>query len=187
MIKFTTFSILFLLFIVPVLMLLLIKMVPSGDQPGYNWYSRVSIYGERELTQEFLSKYKNMTAVATSIKNPNLRNKKDINFNLYDENNNLIRTSKLNGFNIGDGDFMKFVFEPVIDSEGKQYKFIISAPTTNADEYIDLFLTDPTKEVLSYTYDNETKKGGIPMVTFHKSEDIFTKIKDIYTNIFSKL
>ena len=186
MTKFTVISILALIFVLPILMLLPIKMVPSGDQPGYGDMGRVSIYGTRTFTQEFISKNNNLMAVGTTIKNPNLKNKKNINFSLYDEKNNLIREVMLNGFNVGDGDFVKIVFDPLSDSKNKKFKFIISSPTAGEEEIIELFLIAPTDSVLSYNYGDEIKEGGIPMVTFHKSEGVLTNVKTIYSNIFSK-
>lgn len=185
--KFTILTILFLIFVLPILMIVPIKMVPSGDQPGYGDLGRVSVYGLRDFKQVFLSKDNNLTAIATTIKNPNLKNKKDILFKLYEENNNLVRNVILNGFNIGDGDFVKIVFEPIADSKDKKYYFVISSPTAGEEEIIELFLIKPTNEVIEYTYDEETKLGGIPMVTFHKPESLSSSIKAIFFNIFSKI
>jgi len=184
---FTTTTILFLLFVLPVVMLIPIKMVPANDQPGYGDMGRVSVYGLRQFTQEFLSTDTNLMAIGTTIKNPNLKNKKIIKFNLYDEKNNLIREVKLNGFNIGDGDFVKFVFEPVPDSSQKKYNFTISSPEAGEEEILELFLIGPTDTVLDYSYDDETKLGGIPMVTFHKPDSRWETVKLVYLNLFSKL
>ncbi|EKD94542.1 MAG: hypothetical protein ACD_26C00034G0077 [uncultured bacterium] len=185
--KFTIFTILFLILVLPILMIVPIKMVPSGDQPGYGDMGRVSVYGLRDFKQVFLSKDNNLTAIGTTIKNPNLKNKKDIFFKLYEENNNLARTVVLNGFNIGDGDFVKIVFEPILDSKNKKYYFAIASPTAGEEEIIELFLIKSTNEVLEYTYDEETKPGGIPMVTFHKPNSKWETIKSVYLNLFSKL
>lgn len=184
---FTVNIILFLLFIVPVIMASLIKMVPSSDQPGYGSMGRVSVYGDRFFTQVFISKQKNLTAIATTIKNPNLNNKKDINFNLYDESSNLIRTIVLNGFNIGDGDFVKIVFDMVPDSENKKYYFTLSSPNAGEEEIVELFLTGPTDSILEYTYDEESHPGGAPIVTYHKPDSRLETIKSVYSNLFSKL
>lgn len=184
MIRFTSFIILFLLFVMPALMISLIRMFPANDQPGYDSNKRASIYKERELTQYFISKKENLTAIATSIRNPNLMNRKEISFVLYDENKNLIRRSSLNGFNINDGDFVKFVFEPLPDSKDRKYGFTISSPSSFETETVELFLIDPTDDVLEYTYDKETRKGGIPMVTFHKPESKLQNIKLVYSNLF---
>lgn len=184
---FTIIIILALLFVAPALMASLIKMIPANDQPGYGSMGRVSIYGERIFTQYFVSKNKNLVAIGTTIKNPNLKNKKDIKFNLFDDDGNLIRSVNLNGFNIGDGDFVKIVFDVVPDSLDKKYYFTLSSPTAKQDEIIEVFLTSPTNEILSYTYDEETKSGGAPIVTFHKPDSRLETIKLVYLNLFSKL
>ena len=187
MVWITTTIILFVLFVAPAFLASLIKMIPANDQPGYGDMGSLSVYGERDFKQVFVSKHDNLTAVATTIKNPNLKNKKDIIFNLYDMNDNLLRTTRLNGFNIGDGDFAKIIFEPIKTSKNQKYYFVISSPDATSQETIDLFLIKPTSEVIEYTYDEETKQGGIPMVTFHKPESKWQTIKSVYLNLFSKL
>ncbi len=183
---FTITTILFLIFVVPALMASLIKMVPNGDQPGYGSMGRVSVYGVRTFTQRFISKQKNLSAIGTTIKNPNLNNKKDINFNLYDTNNNLVRAVVLNGFNIGDGDFVKIVFDVVPDSLNKEYYFTLSSPDASEEEIVELFITAQTSEILDYLYDGETKQGGAPIVTFHKLDSKLETIKKVYLNLLSK-
>ncbi|MDP3918075.1 MAG: hypothetical protein Q8Q30_02795 [Candidatus Woesebacteria bacterium] len=187
MIKYTTFTILFILFIVPALMASLIKMIPADDQPGYGDMGRVSVYGIRDFTQYFVSKNKNLVAIGTTIKNPNLKNKKDIIFNLYDNNDNLIRTTTLNGFNIGDGDFVKIIFNVIPDSKDKKYSFILESPDAKEDEIIEVFLTNETDYILNYSYDDETHLGGAPMVTFHKPDSRLETVKLVYLNLFFKL
>ncbi len=183
---FTVTIILFLILIFPALMASLIKMIPADDQPGYGSMGTVSVYGERVFKQVFLSKQKNLTSVATTIKNPNLNNKKDINFNLYDSNNDLVRTVVLNGFNIGDGDFVKIVFEMIPDSLNKKYYFSLSSPAAGEEEVIVLFLTGQTDSILEYSYDEETHTGGAPIVTFHRPDSRLETIKLVYLNLLSK-
>jgi len=187
MIWFTCFSILFLLFIAPGLMASFIDMVPANDQPGYSVDAKISIYGERQFTQFFKSKDSNLIAVATSIKNPNLKNKKDIFFKLYDENNNLIRSTTINGMNIGDGDFIKIIFDKISDSKNKKYYFTLSSPGAGEEEIIEVFLTEPTNEILTYVYDDKTYSGGAPIVTFHKPGSTWKIVKLVYLNWLSKL
>ncbi len=109
LILFTTLFILFLVIIVPGVLALGVKLVPNGDQPGYNSDQRLSIYGERTVSQKFISDSTNLAAIGTSIRNPNLKNKKDIILNLYDGNEKLIRTSVLNGLAFQDGEFVMFL------------------------------------------------------------------------------
>ena len=187
MIWFTTISILFMLFIVPAIMASLIKMTPADDQPGYG-PRRLSIYGIKELSQKFTSKEANLTAIGTTVKNPNLKNKKEVTLDLYDESRNLVRKSILNGFNIGDGDFVKFIFDVVPDSTNKEYSFTLSSPTAAADEIIEVFLMDnPASGIIEYTFAEETHLGGVPMVTFHKPENKWEVIRKVYSNWFAKL
>mgnify|MGYP001578375267 CR=1 FL=1 len=185
--QFTIFTILFLLFVVPAVLASLIKMIPANDQPGYGNMGTLSIYGERTFTQYFVSKNKNLVAIGTTIKNPNLKNNKDIMFNLYDENNNLIRATRLNGFNIGDGDFVKIVFEPIADSQNKKYYFVLSSPDAKQDEIVEVFITNSTNEIIEYVYDEEKHPGGAPIVTFHKPDSKLETVKLVYLNLFSKL
>lgn len=185
--QFTIFTILFLLFAVPAFFASLLKMLPANDQQGYGSMGTLSVYGKRDFTQYFVSKNKNLTAIGTTIKNPNLKNKKDIIFNLFDENNNLVRSVILNGFNIGDGDFVKIVFNPITDSAQKKYYFTLVSPDAKADETIEMFLAEPTNEIIEYVYDEEKHLGGTPLVTFHKPDSRLNTIKQVYLNLFSKL
>lgn len=188
MIWLTTMSVLFLVFIVPGILASTLKMIPAGDQPGYNSDQRISIYGTRGLSQKFISKEKNLVAIGTSIRNPNLKNKKEILFNLYDDNGVLIRTSLLNGLNIQDGAFVKFVFEPVIDSLNKTYTFTIFSPEAGPEETIEAFyINKPTDSIIEFTYDKKIHLGGIPLVTFHRPASKWEVIKKMYSSLFSRL
>ena len=185
MIWLTTLSVLFVVLLVPAILAMTLKMIPAGDQPGYNSDQKLSIYGKRGISQRFISKEKNLTAIGTSIKNPNLKNKKEIILSLYDENNKLIRTSVLNGQNIQDGDFVKFVFEPVPNSLNKTYLFTIFSPEAGPEETIEVFyISSPADSVLEYTYDEKTYPGGLPIVTFHKPESKWEVVKKVYASWF---
>ena len=187
MIWLTTVSVLFLVFIVPGIMAFAIDIIPANDQPGYDYNKRLSIYGERQITQVFISKDKNLTAIGTSIKNPNLKNKKEIFFNLYDENGSLIRQSILNGLNIEDGDFVKFVFAKINDSLNKTYTFTLSSPAAGPGEIIEVFIIKPTEDILEYSYGEETHPGGAPIVTFHRPDSQVEIVKMVYSNWLSRL
>lgn len=188
MIWFTTASILFILFVVPGIMASAIKMIPANNQPGYDYNRRLSIYGIRVISQRFISKEKNLTAIATSIRNPNLKNKKEVILNLYDKDDKLIRTSVLNGLNIEDGDFVKFVFPPIPDSKDVEYLFTLSSPMAEEGETIEVFILDkPETGIIEYSYEKEVHPGGVPMVTFHKPESKLETVKMVYFNWLSKL
>ena len=81
MILLTVTSVLVLVFILPVILSLSLKMIPNNVQPGYNPDIRLSIYKARDFTQKFVAKTDNLTAIGLSIRNPNLKNKSDVIFN----------------------------------------------------------------------------------------------------------
>jgi hypothetical protein len=187
MICLTTLFVAFLIFVVPGILALTLDIVPAGDQPGFNSDQRLSIYGKRGVSQKFTSADANLTAIGTSMRNPNLKNKKEIILNLYDGKENLIRTSVINGQNFQDGDFVKFVFQPIPDSFGKTYTFTIFSPEADPEETIEVFyFNSPTENILEYTYDEKSYPGGLPLVTFHKPESKWEVVKKIYSNWFSK-
>lgn len=187
MIWLTTFSILFLLFIIPGILASALDMIPANDQPGYNSNKRLSIYGEKQISQKFISRDKNLTAIGTSIRNPNLKNKKEIILNLYDKDNNLIRSATLNGQNVEDGAFVKFVFQIIPDSFEKEYLFTLSSSDAGTEETIEVFIIEPTADIVDYFYAEETHSGGIPMVTFHKLNGKWEIVIDVYSSWLSKL
>ncbi len=188
MIWLTSLSIFFVIFVVPALLAATLKIIPNGDQPGYDGSKKLSIYGNRHVVQKFIAQEKNLTAIGTSIKNPNLNNKKDIIFDLYDQVGNAIREVHLSGKNIQDGDFIKITFDPILDSTGKTYTFSLSSPESGSDDDIEVFIIDsPTNSIISYTYDKETRLGGLPMVTFYKSDSKWQVIKRIYLDLFSRI
>lgn len=187
MIWLTTLSILFLLFIAPGILVSALDMIPANDQPGYDSNKRLSIYGEKQISQKFISRDKNLTAIGTSIRNPNLKNQKEIVLNLYDKDKNLIRSSILSGKNIEDGDFVKFVFQSVPDSNGKEYSFSLSSSDAGTEETIEVFIIEPTADIIDYFYEDETHLGGIPIVTFHKPDSKLEIVIGVYSNWLSRL
>lgn len=186
----TTILVLGLVFIVPAILASALRVIPVNTQPGYNPDIRLSIYKIRDFTQKFITTGDNLTAIGTSIRNPNLKNKSDIIFNLYDSGGSLLRTSVLNGQNLEDGSFVKFVFQAVPNSLGKQYSFNISSPGAGPEETIEVFILsapEPTSGITEYTYGSETHPGGIPMVLYSQPESKWKVIKSVYSNWLSRL
>lgn len=183
-IKFTTIFTLIVIFVLPIVMATQIKMIPGNVQPGYDGAKRVSIYSDKVFSQEFISKDDNLTAIGTSIKNPNLKNKSDVILKLYDEDKNLLRQTVINGFNLEDGSFVKLVFDPIQDSKDKKYHFEITSSQASVDEVIELFITKESETAINYTYENETFKGGAPIVLYYKSEGALRNIIEVYSNAF---
>jgi len=189
MIWLTTVSVLFLVFVVPAILASALKMIPVNIQPGYNSDIRLSIYKIRGFSQKFVAKTGNLTAIGTSIRNPNLKNKTDVIFSLYD-NGNLIRTSVLNGQNLEDGSFVKFVFPVIPDSLGKEYIFTITSPGAGPEETIEVFIIsepESTSGITEYIYEEEVHPGGIPLVSYSQPESKLKTINSVYSSWLSRL
>src|SRR3990172_7279133 len=188
LIWFTTVSILFLVFVVPAILALGIKLIPGEDQPGYDPNFRLSIYWPRVVKQQFVSKDSNLSAIATSIRNPNLKNKEEIVFTLFDSEMHKIRETIINGENVEDGNFTKFYFDTIPDSKDKTYFFTLSSLNAGPEETIEVFYSDNMPDwIVQFTYDENEKKGGLPIVLYYKPESSVVVIKDIYSSLFSRL
>lgn len=186
----TTIAILFLVFVVPGLLALPIDMLPANDQPGYSVNDKLSLYGKRTISQTFTAQADNLTAIGISLGNPNLKNKKGIILSLYDENNNLLTASVLNGLNLEDGDFVKFVFSPISESEGKKYSFTIISPEAGPEEVIYIYHTKTIpdwSQWAKFTDGIEKEvEGGLPFVTFHKPKSKLDVIKKVYSRFLPR-
>jgi hypothetical protein len=185
---FTTIATLFLIFVAPAILALGIKLIPGGDQPGYDSAQRLSIYRTRGIMQQFTSQGTNLSAIGTSIRNPNLNNKKDIILTLYDDKMNVIRTSVINGRNVEDGNFIKFIFDPISDSKNTTYVFDLASPDAGPEETIEVFYTQNMPNwIEQYTYDKKAYPGGLPIVLYFKPVSKIAVIKSIYSNLFTRL
>lgn len=190
MILLTIVSVLVLVFILPVVLSLSLKMIPNNVQPGYNPDIRLSIYKARDFTQKFVAKTDNLTAIGLSIRNPNLKNKSDVIFNLYDSGGTLVRTVTISGMNLEDGSFIKFTFPPITGSLGKEFSFTISSPGAGPEETIEVFIInskDIASGITEYSYLEETHEGGTPIVTYSKPQSRMSTVAGVYSNWFSRL
>jgi hypothetical protein len=188
LIWFTTVFILLLVIVAPAILALGINLVPGDNQPGYNPDLRLSIYKDRDVVQKFISQEANLSAIGTSVRNPNLKNKKDIILTLYDDRMNLLRTVTINGQNVEDGSLIKFVFEPITDSKNKTFIFTLASPDASPEETIEVFYSESMPSwIVQFTYDKVVHPGGIPVVLYFKPESKIAVIKAIYSDLFSRL
>lgn len=185
----TTVFVLGLVFFVPIVLSMNLKMVPINTQPGFNSDVRVPIYRDRVFVQKFTSKENNLTAIGMSIRNPNLNNKAGIIFSLQNLDGSIIRGVTISGMNLEDGSFTKFVFDPITDSLGKEYLFTISSPGAGPEETIELFIINPDNPsgIVEYSYMGESFEGGTPIVQYAKPANKAVIVKDVYSNLISRL
>lgn len=178
----TTASILFLVFIVPGILALFIKMVPYNDQPGYDVDHRLSVYFTHKVSQKFTSQEDNLAAIGITLGNPNLKNKKEVKLDLFSEDT-LVRTSSLSGLNIPDGGYVRFEFNPVTDSKGKEYVFTIQSPDAGEVDVIYVYHTKNVLEWMGEIRFNEEvfEEGKLPFVTYHKPKSKLEIIRKVYS------
>lgn len=181
----TSLTVLFVVFILPGFLALGIRTLPANVQPPL--HGTKDVYGLFTVTQEFASLEPRLTGIGMSIKNPNLKNKKEVLVSLYAENGDTLRRVTLSGANIEDGGFVKFMFDPIPDSKDQKYILTIDCPSAGPEEVLPVYYTEETPSwVGKMTHDEKEVSGGLSMVTFHKPENKIKVIKEIYLNWFSR-
>lgn len=158
-------------FIMPIFLTFFIHEIPDGPQPALNHTEK--IYQKNILTQEFTASDNRLSSIGVSIKNPNLANKNDLIFKLLDSNDQVLATVVRSGWTIEDGNFVKFSFDPVLDSNGKHYKFIFESLNSTLDDAFEVFI-DANSSQVSY-------------VSFYHRANIFSVAAGIFSDWFLKL
>lgn len=166
--RFTLVFILILIFVLPSVLSFGIRYLPGGIQPPFA--GTIKIDQNYSPSQSFTASLDNLSGIGVSFKNPNLINKKDIKLEIY-QDQNLLRSSILNGNQIADGNFVRFHFDQVINSKNQQYIFKLSAASVLNNEALEVFLT-PNSE--------------ISFISLYKPAYFFTPIIMIYSSWINK-
>lgn len=189
-----------------------LKLIPGKIQPSLDITRK--IYGKYVVAEPFLATRNNLSAIGTSIKNPNLKNIDDVVISIFDESGNFLQESVVNGRNIPDGDFIKFKFSPIKDSKNKMYTIILSSKSKDGINPVEIFYTNqyPVSEKIS---DNlivcEDELSGkmvissidksdckivevinnngltLSFVDFYSNSNFFSVVFDIYSQMFNRL
>ncbi len=196
LVVFTTIFVLVLVLALPGLLALPIKIIPYNDQPGYSTDYKRGVFGNSAVWQKFTSQEDNLAGIGLSIGNPNLKNKKDVILSLYEVNSVssdpgselMVGKSVLNGLNISDGAYVKFLFDPISPSKGKNYIFSLESPEAGDLEVINIFFTKTIPNWIGeLTVGDDLIDGSLPMVTLHKSQSKFGMIRGIYVSFLRRL
>lgn len=156
-----------ILIVLPVILTFFIRVIPGGIQPPLTTTKKV--YQEYVYYQRFISPEDNLTGIGVSIKNPNFINKQALIVNLYDDKDKLIREIFLNGQNIGDGKFVKIIFEPIKYSQGKIFTWSVVSSRSTVEDAMEIFLTDQKpKWSLELKTKDEVFDRGFSYITLHK-------------------
>lgn len=182
----TIILVIFMTFVLPTILSLGIRSIPDRFQPSLDRTEKV--YGSETITQTFVAKDDGLSAIGVSIKNPNLANKKDISLLILDRDNKILATSTLNGRIIQDGDFIKFKFVPIKDTQNMRLTLVFSAPSANQEEALEIFLTnqrlagiDPVK------VDSQETDERTSFVGFYKAPSLFSPLLEIYSGWMKRL
>jgi hypothetical protein len=178
--------IIFVALFLPAFLSLGIRFVPYDIQPSLDRVETIA--GYQIVSQEFISQSDRLMGFALSLKNPYLRNKKDIALKVYD-NGQLIRTSILNGGHIEDGQYVKFLFEPIDGSLNKPLRLTLSSADSNSNEALQVFYTANKQTWVGDLKLNEELVPGfaVSFVTLHQPASIFAPAIDIYSGWFNRL
>lgn len=175
-----------LLLIIPLVLILGIKYLPGGIQPSLGNTKR--IYGDVKLSQSFISIKDNFAGIGTSIKNPNFANKENLNIEIYDQRNQLIRTISINGRNTADGNFMRLTFPPIENSKGEEYTFSLSSPSSTYENALEVFLTkDKPSWSIELKENDQAVDDSISFITLYKVSSPFEVLKIIISEWITRL
>ncbi len=177
----TTTLVLLLVLVIPGIFSLAIRKIPSSFQPPLS--DAQSINKETSVKQSLKAKNNNLAAIGLSIKNPYFRNSQDLIFNLFDNQNQLLRTIKLNGKNIVDGNFILINFDQIENSQNKFYSFSLSAPNTTSAEALEIYHSQQNPQDGGvYSVNNVAQNGQLSFVSFYSPSSPAANLITIYRN-----
>lgn len=195
--------------IFPAVLSVAIRQIPNAPQPSLEDTER--IYGVSVVVSPFESVRNNLSAIGTSVKNPNLKNKNDLTLWLFSEEGELVRQSTINGRAVADGDFTKFKFTPIPDSATKKYSFVLTSFVSSNEEAFQVFYSNqpqefkstiipcvedlkmqvynishyPKEDCLGLSVKNEDK-NSISFVSFYTPRNFLSTALEIYQNWVNK-
>jgi len=178
-------SIILILFVLasPIFLSLGVRYTPGGFQPPNG--ELVDIYSGKVVTQRFISGKDEFVGLGFSVKNPDLRNKKDLILDVTFGSE--AREVRINGSVIGDGDLVKFIFTPEIKfSKNKEVVFSLSSPDSSEDEMYQIYLEDGNSRPNAILLDEDL---GYPIsfIDYYKVGNKFEYILQVYTKWLKKL
>lgn len=149
------FILILLIIILPGLTLLSLKKVTGLKQT--NEGKVLFFYGDKNYSYTFISPEDNLNSVVLKLKNILIKNSEVVKFSLLDKRMQPIRNIDINGSNIPDGDLVRFAFEPISNSKGKEYTIFLSSPKSTEEKSIGIH-TDPENNPVLITYHQTTSK-----------------------------
>lgn len=153
--QFTVVFVLFILLLAPALLAFGLREIPFQGQGALT--NRHKIYGDIVARQEFTSNKPNLSAIAVTIRNFNLINKKDMTLSVISDGK-VIRQATVNGASIPDGALVKFKFDPISDSSGKKYILTMASLASTSAEAFELYFGEDNKSIALSDYYQASSK-----------------------------
>jgi len=98
------------------------------------------IYEDRKIGQTFIANKDNLNIIILDLKNAALRNQQPIYFHLEEEKTaRSLKEIEISGLNVGDPSSVRFQFDPILDSAGKEYYFYLDSPTSTEEDAIEVY------------------------------------------------
>jgi hypothetical protein len=179
LVYFTKVLILCLVVLIPGVLAIGIRKLPSGFQPPLS--DSQMIYGIETVSQSFIAQKNQLSGFALTIKNPNSINKKDLVMNLMDESGQIVRTVTVNGWSIPDGGYINFSFASIPDSAGKKFIAQFSAPTAIDTDSLELYHSNKPFDG-TYKVNGQTENGSLSFITYYAPQNFFANEILIYRN-----
>lgn len=108
------------------------QLIGSGKEGG----ELREITTNQPLTQSFRASGDGLYLVLVKLKNVSIRNRDAFIFSLLNEGGEKVREVQISGVNIGDGEIVKFRFEPILDSQEKAYHIKLESQTIEKERAI---------------------------------------------------
>ncbi len=158
-----------------------IRRVPEVNQGVVD--RLVPMYQNRPVSQTISPQHDGLNVIMIFLKNRSLINTDKIIFTLS-ENEKVIRTIELSGSNIGDGDTVRFQFDPIPDSAGHTYSLRLEAPATQVSQTpIEVGFSNTD----TYTLGSSPEPGDMSFQLFYKPVNKAAYISELATIFVSRL
>lgn len=127
---------------------LFVRRLPDIGQSREN--TQVWVYSGHPVSQSFTPHNDGLNVVTVYLKNVTLRNQDPFKFELSDSSG-IIREINLSGYNIGDGDNVRFQFDPIPDSANRPFTFTFTSDSPS-EIAIGVGFSEPAGSVAYQTY-----------------------------------
>lgn len=161
-------SLFIFIMILPTLELLTLRKVTGIEQNPSGQI--IYFLKDRDFKQQFISPKNNLYSIEIKLKNPDMRNRDPVTFSLSSDNKTLSKLD-LNGTNIRDGDWTRFTFEEIPQSENQSFGFTLAS-------------NSPPDKAIGVEVNGQNQAA---FITFHRIPSRLNLIIDTYQQFSNKL